>query len=121
MDESEFKLEDELYRGVKCEFFENGRPRYTAFYSSSTDGLSVDWSRFTTPNESWNRLNDSYKCLASITVDFVKNGIKKDFPQASLTVKHFPIEDNYSHCLIKGKITKGMAKSFTKNCVVVAP
>lgn len=119
VNESYYK--EELYRGVKSAFFIDNRPHYTAFYSRHSDGLSVDWSRFSTCIESWERLDESYTCLASLSIEFVLKGIKEDFPEANLSIKHAPIENNPSHCLILGKITQGIAKKISRICSIYKP
>lgn len=118
---SDFESDDELYRGVKSEYTkQDGPPKWRAFYSRNTDGLSVDWSKLSTPEQSLERLNKTYICIASVTVDFIFKGIKELFPNANLSIVHDEKQNNKAHCLIKGRITEGMAKQFARKCKVVA-
>ncbi|MBC8277772.1 MAG: hypothetical protein H8E46_06035 [FCB group bacterium] len=119
IDSNEFEPDDELFRAVKSMFYKNNGPHYTAFYSRNSDGLSVDWSKLTTPEQSLSRHDETYICMSSVSVEFVQNAIKELFDHADLCIVHEPTDINPAHCLIKGQITQGMAKQFARVCRVV--
>lgn len=87
---------------------DDGSPASSSFSLKTGEvGLSVDIARLTTYSKS---IQDSnrfrlYSLLASFT--------------SSLGLKniHDPIEGNYSHCLIIGNISRGIARKLAKSAI----
>jgi hypothetical protein len=74
------------------------------------NGLSVDVARLTTYEKSI--LDKSKFRLYAIRADQVR--------QIGLNCKHDPLEDNYAHALIVGKITHSLAKRLANLAVRVS-
>lgn len=87
---------------------DDGTPASSSFsLKSGEDGLSVDLERLTTyPRAIQDR--SRFRLFALCAEYTVSLGLEN---------VHDPIEDNYAHTLMKGNITRGIARKLASNAV----
>jgi hypothetical protein len=97
--------EEYLYRKVTELHFDpaKGKINSSAFYG---DELSVDWAKFTTPEDSLKRPPVG-KCLAKLQAQFPR--------KLEQEVRHDPLSSNYSHSLIVGDKRKQSVRRYLRD------
>lgn len=96
---------DDLYRRISpAQYYEKeGRPASAAFRDFE---LSVDWSKYTTPERTLRGYPSHH--LASFKAIVPR--------QLNQEVKHDPVPDNYAHSLVIGKKTLSIARKLARSC-----
>ena len=97
--------EEYLYRRVVEIHFDQtkGKINSSAFHGPN---LSVDWAKFTTPEESISRIPVG-RCLAKLQAQFPR--------QVGQEVRHDPMPLNYSHSLIVGDKRKQSVRRYLRD------
>ncbi|MHA1253661.1 MAG: hypothetical protein ACTSRP_27085 [Candidatus Helarchaeota archaeon] len=104
----EIKDNDYLYRRIHPKNWK-GRLSSAAFKSGNPP-LSVDLARLTNPEEILSKYPEYG--LAKISVRFIR--------ELGLSVKHDPIEGNFAHSLIIGKITNSIARKIARTAEIIS-
>ena len=101
--------EEYLYRRITDEHFDVAKGKVNSSAFSGRE-LSVDWAKFTTPDESIARLPIG-KCLVQVQAKYPR--------QVEQEVLHNPTPANYSHSLIVGDKRQSVRRFLRNHSTVV--
>lgn len=101
---------DKLYLRVSCQLFKKQRLSPSVIRQQGQDGISVDWSRYSTATECRDRGHNEGDGVVSFEVGCIES--KKvnilGMPE-KLEVVHAPVDGNKAHALIVRLPEKGKA------------
>ena len=112
-----FDLGDEFYRAINPIFFDKGKILRAAFQNTTgTDRMSVDWTRFSTPEivlGNFPRWGGG-AAVALITARLC-------IEECSQEIEYTPETENPAHCDVVGEKTPAIRKRFMEGCTLVTP
>ena len=84
-------------------------------YPRGSERMSVDWERYSSPEESVGRMgNAENNALVKLIAGQVRS-------ELGLQVNHRPLPENRSHSEVLGKNTEGMRVKLSRLCILVIP
>ena len=109
--------EDRLYRRVhKVHVRSDGiEPGAFKAYPKGSNRMSVDWEKYSTPEESLARMG---KPLENALVHLIAGEVRL---LSSLAVKHTPKPENRSHSDVVGENTNRVRMELARICILVIP
>ena len=108
---------DFLYRRVhRVHWRKDARPEPGAFKNSKgSDAISVDWERYSTPQEARARKGRPDENAVGQLIA----GVVRNIP--SQRVQHAPIAENQSHAEVVGKKSERIRMELSRICEIVIP